>query len=38
LGILDYYKLRNIEADTEMRKSVAASGTVNTVKTAESVQ
>jgi uncharacterized protein YqfA (UPF0365 family) len=38
LGILDYYKLRNIEADTEMRKSVAASGTVNTVKTAETAQ
>jgi uncharacterized protein YqfA (UPF0365 family) len=38
LGILDYYKLRNIEADTEMRKSVAASGTVNTVRTAETAQ
>jgi len=24
LGILDYYKLRNVQADTEMRKSIAA--------------
>lgn len=24
LGVLDYYKLRNIQADTEMRKSLAA--------------
>ncbi len=27
LGILDYYKLKNIEADTEMRRSVASAGT-----------
>jgi uncharacterized protein YqfA (UPF0365 family) len=27
LGILDYYKLRNISADTDMRKSIA--GTAN---------
>jgi uncharacterized protein YqfA (UPF0365 family) len=27
LGILDYYKLRNVQADTEMRRSIAASGT-----------
>jgi uncharacterized protein YqfA (UPF0365 family) len=26
LGILDYYKLRNIQADTEMRKSIAGTG------------
>ena len=24
LGILDYYKLRNIQADTEMRKSISS--------------
>ena len=29
LGIVDYYRLRNIEADTEMRKSVAGSGKNN---------
>ena len=23
LGILDYYKLRNVQADTEMRKAIA---------------
>jgi uncharacterized protein YqfA (UPF0365 family) len=23
LGIMDYYKLRNVQADTEMRKSIA---------------
>ena len=28
LGILDYYKLRNIQADTEMRRSI--SGVSNT--------
>lgn len=26
LGIMDYYKLRNIQADTEMRKSIAGNG------------
>jgi uncharacterized protein YqfA (UPF0365 family) len=26
LGILDYYKLRNVQADTEMRKSIASGG------------
>ena len=26
LGILDYYKLRNIQADTDMRKSIAITG------------
>ena len=25
LGILDYYKLRNVQADTDMRRSIAAS-------------
>jgi uncharacterized protein YqfA (UPF0365 family) len=24
LGILDYYKLKNLQADTEMRRSIAA--------------
>jgi len=27
LGILDYYKLRNIQADTDMRSSIARTGT-----------
>jgi uncharacterized protein YqfA (UPF0365 family) len=27
LGIMDYYKLRNVQADTDMRKSIAATGT-----------
>jgi uncharacterized protein YqfA (UPF0365 family) len=26
LGIIDYYKLRNIQADTEMRSSIAGNG------------
>ncbi|MEX2016660.1 MAG: flotillin-like FloA family protein, partial [Candidatus Hydrogenedentales bacterium] len=26
LGIIDYYKLRNIQADTEMRRAIAGSG------------
>jgi uncharacterized protein YqfA (UPF0365 family) len=26
LGILDYYKLRNVQADTDMRKSIAGGG------------
>ncbi|QDU94881.1 SigmaW regulon antibacterial [Lignipirellula cremea] len=26
LGILDYYKMRNIQADTDMRKTIATSG------------
>ena len=29
LGIMDYYKLRNIQADTEMRKSIAGNGKRN---------
>ena len=26
LGIMDYNKLRNVQADTEMRKAIASSG------------
>ena len=26
LGILDYYKLRNVQADTDMRTSIAVAG------------
>ena len=26
LGILDYYKLKNIQADTDMREAIAATG------------
>ena len=29
LGIIDYYKLRNLQADTEMRKSIATAGPVS---------
>jgi len=29
LGILDYYKLRNVQADTEMRRSIAGAGAVS---------
>ncbi|MBI3462831.1 MAG: flotillin-like protein FloA [Planctomycetes bacterium] len=29
LGILDYYKLRNVQADTDMRRSIASGGTRN---------
>jgi uncharacterized protein YqfA (UPF0365 family) len=27
LGIFDYYKLRNLQADTDMRRAIASSGT-----------
>ena len=27
LGIMDYYKLRNVQADTDMRRTIAGSGT-----------
>ena len=27
LGIMDFYKLRNVQADTEMRNSIAGTGT-----------
>ncbi len=30
LGILDYYKLRNVQADTDMRKSIAIAGSGKT--------
>ena len=29
LGILDYYKLRNVQADTDMRKSISQAGTAS---------
>lgn len=32
LGVMDYYKLRNIESDTEMRESIAKSGKKSTTK------
>jgi uncharacterized protein YqfA (UPF0365 family) len=32
LGILDYYKLRNLQADTDMRKSIANVSGTSTVK------
>ena len=32
LGILDYYKLRNVQADTDMRKSISKAGAVNSSK------
>ena len=27
LGVMDYYRLRNIQADTDMRSSIGGSGT-----------
>ena len=30
LGIMDYYKLRNVQADTDMRKSIAGTGMTRT--------
>jgi uncharacterized protein YqfA (UPF0365 family) len=33
LGIMDYYKLRNVQADTDMRKSIAGTGTTSTIAT-----
>ena len=32
LGIFDYYKLRNIQADTDMRKAIAGSSTPTAAK------
>jgi uncharacterized protein YqfA (UPF0365 family) len=32
LGILDYYKLRNVQADTDMRKSIASVGMTSAAK------
>ncbi len=34
-GIFDYYKLRNIEADTEMRRSISLAGTSTAAKIPE---
>jgi len=33
LGIIDYNKLRNIQADTEMRRSIAAAGSAPAPRT-----
>ena len=33
LGILDYYKLRNVQADTDMRRSIASVGRRRPAKT-----
>jgi len=33
LGILDYYKLRNVQADTNMRQAIAGSGATTAAKT-----
>ena len=30
LGIMDYYKLRNVQADTDMRRSIAGTGVTHT--------
>jgi uncharacterized protein YqfA (UPF0365 family) len=27
LGVMDYYKMQNVQADTEMRQSISGSGT-----------
>ncbi|HEV7222125.1 MAG TPA: flotillin-like protein FloA [Pirellulales bacterium] len=35
LGILDYYKLRNVQADTEMRSAIAGTGTRTPARTAQ---
>lgn len=36
LGILDYYRLKNVEADTQMRSSIAVAGSQKAVKTVNS--
>jgi uncharacterized protein YqfA (UPF0365 family) len=33
LGIVDYYKLRNVQADTNMRQAIAGTGAIQTPKT-----
>ncbi|MGC4004116.1 MAG: flotillin-like FloA family protein [Pirellulales bacterium] len=33
LGVLEYYKLRNVQADTDMRRSIAGSGGASTTNT-----
>jgi uncharacterized protein YqfA (UPF0365 family) len=30
LGVMDYYKMKNVQADTEMRQSISGTGTQNT--------
>ena len=35
LGIMDYYKLRNVQADTEMRSAIAGTGTRTPARTAQ---
>jgi uncharacterized protein YqfA (UPF0365 family) len=30
LGIVDYYKIRNLQADTDMRRTIAGAGTATT--------
>jgi len=37
LGIMDYYKIRNVQADTEMRQSIAGTGQRGTPRRAEEV-
>jgi uncharacterized protein YqfA (UPF0365 family) len=32
LGILDYYKLRNVQADTNMRQAIAGAGATTAAK------
>ncbi len=34
LGILDYYKIRNVQADTDMRRSIADAGTASPTRPA----
>ena len=29
LGIMDYYKLQNVQADTDMRRSIATTGSAS---------
>ena len=33
LGIIDYYKMRNIQADTDMRRAISGAGTSMSAKT-----
>ena len=32
LGVMDYYKMQNVQADTEMRQSISSSGKGGTTK------
>lgn len=36
IGVVDYYKLRNLQADTDMRKAIAGSGSASVAKPAAS--